>query len=40
MGVIGLGGMGMTHAYDLAAERDEATSIGGRRAGIRRERLS
>ncbi|GIM97833.1 aldo/keto reductase [Paractinoplanes toevensis] len=27
VGVIGLGCMGMTHAYDMAAERDDATSI-------------
>ncbi|MEU4242935.1 aldo/keto reductase [Actinoplanes sp. NPDC026619] len=27
VGVIGLGCMGMTHAYDLAAERDDTTSI-------------
>ena len=27
VGVIGLGCMGMTHAYDLSAPRDEATSI-------------
>jgi aryl-alcohol dehydrogenase-like predicted oxidoreductase len=27
IGVLGLGCMGMTHAYDMAAERDDATSI-------------
>src|SRR4051812_30968178 len=27
VGVIGLGCMGMTHAYDMAADRDDATSI-------------
>ncbi|GAA2636458.1 aldo/keto reductase [Paractinoplanes durhamensis] len=27
VGVIGLGCMGMTHAYDMGAERDDATSI-------------
>ena len=27
VGVIGLGCMGMTHSYDMATPRDEATSI-------------
>jgi aryl-alcohol dehydrogenase-like predicted oxidoreductase len=34
VGVVGLGCMGMSHSYDMAAPRDDATSIGVLRQGL------